>query len=746
MARRKHHKETAVGLFYSYSHSDAIYRQTMQASLALLQRKGLIRQWSDQEILPGQSISSEIREKMDKADIMLFLLSPDFLASDACMAEWEYAQDLASQGNSLIRVPVIVRNCAWKTLLEGDDLKALPNDGVAVVQIGNEDAAWQKVFEGIESVVKRLLESFCPRDIFLREIDKIEIPSANHIRLRDLYEFLRLTYTEPNRSDLSSRTKTISTLEGLLTTQYALIHGEEKTGKTTLARFLYLSLIEESRPVLLVDLSNVGRTKDDSFLRDAYHSQFHGDYDVWVKQEDKILIADNLTGAPHLIKLVAGAADIFDSILITMSTDVLKAYFMDEKRLAQFLQMQIQPLSRSQQGSLISKRLALLDNNQAISEGRVDQIENHVNSIVVSNRIMPRYPFHVLCIMETYEEYMPSHMPLTAYGHCYHALIVSNLIRAGISEDEADVNACFNFAERLAFAIFQFREQHGIREFDLDAFVTEHQTRFISTSVINRMKRSPNGILGPEGTFRTEYMYYFFLGRFLAGHRNEGTPVIERLCEDSCKETNHLILLFTIHHTTDDAIIDDILLRTMDAFEQIPVATLDPKQTEQFGEIIQKVPKNILSADTVEKAREKERESQDEVIESGTEEQDAESYGPDNDVYRILKNNKILGQVLRTRHGILEISKIKEIIEVIADSGLRSINLILGDQEAIRGFAHLLATRYPDWDESEIKQAVQILVFVWTAAHIEQVVDKINVPRIKKLVDEVVAVKRDSSL
>ena len=37
------------------------------------------------------------------------------------MKEWRRASELASTGRLVFRVPIILRDCAWKDLLEDDD-------------------------------------------------------------------------------------------------------------------------------------------------------------------------------------------------------------------------------------------------------------------------------------------------------------------------------------------------------------------------------------------------------------------------------------------------------------------------------------------------------------------------------------------------------------------------------------------------------------------------------------------------
>ena len=67
------------------------------------------RNGSDQHILAGQSLSSEIQEHMDDSNVFVFLLSPDFIASPYCRQEWEYAAKLAADGKKISRVPIILR-------------------------------------------------------------------------------------------------------------------------------------------------------------------------------------------------------------------------------------------------------------------------------------------------------------------------------------------------------------------------------------------------------------------------------------------------------------------------------------------------------------------------------------------------------------------------------------------------------------------------------------------------------------
>ena len=149
-----------VRLFYSYCHRDKQHKEDMEKSLSLLRRRGFLTDWSDQQILPGQQISTKVRTEMDRADILVFLLSQDFIASDECMKEWNYARDSMSQNRLYFRIPIIINECAWLDLLDSDDIKALPEDGRSVTSFQRTSTAWHQVFEGLKTTIDHMRRNF----------------------------------------------------------------------------------------------------------------------------------------------------------------------------------------------------------------------------------------------------------------------------------------------------------------------------------------------------------------------------------------------------------------------------------------------------------------------------------------------------------------------------------------------------------------------------------------------------------
>jgi internalin A len=144
----------AVQLFYSYCHKDEILRKELEVRLSRLQRDGKIAGWHDRRIDPGDDLEKRIDENLDKADVILLLVSDDFLASDACDREMKQALERRRRGEAKV-IPVILRPSDWlRTPLQG--LLALPQDGKPVTQWRDRDSAWRNVSEGIERIVQQM--------------------------------------------------------------------------------------------------------------------------------------------------------------------------------------------------------------------------------------------------------------------------------------------------------------------------------------------------------------------------------------------------------------------------------------------------------------------------------------------------------------------------------------------------------------------------------------------------------------
>jgi hypothetical protein len=141
-------------LFLSYSHKDEELKDKLAIHLAPLRRSGKIAVWQDRQIRPGTEWDVAIKKELAEADIILLLVSPDFIASDYIwMYEIAGAMERHERREATV-VPIIVRPCDWHDMPFAK-VQALPRNAKPVTQFANQDEAWLDIVQGI----KRLLHS-----------------------------------------------------------------------------------------------------------------------------------------------------------------------------------------------------------------------------------------------------------------------------------------------------------------------------------------------------------------------------------------------------------------------------------------------------------------------------------------------------------------------------------------------------------------------------------------------------------
>jgi hypothetical protein len=146
---------TALKLFFSYSHNDEALRKELHTHLALLKRQGLIEGWHDRMIPAGTDWAAAIDDNLEKADVIVLLVSADFLASNYCYEkEMTRAMERNDAGEALV-IPVILRPCDWAAAPFAK-LQGLPRNATPVTKWGDRDDAWVDVAAGIRRTVETL--------------------------------------------------------------------------------------------------------------------------------------------------------------------------------------------------------------------------------------------------------------------------------------------------------------------------------------------------------------------------------------------------------------------------------------------------------------------------------------------------------------------------------------------------------------------------------------------------------------
>jgi hypothetical protein len=135
-------------------------RQHLEKHLKILQRHGVITTWHKGMISAGKEWENETYKQLMTADIILPLISADFIASDY---NWTVVLTMAierHQAGTARVIPILLRRFDnWKVVFGNLKLKALPEGERPVTDWKPYDNAFESIAKGIREVVEELTAS-----------------------------------------------------------------------------------------------------------------------------------------------------------------------------------------------------------------------------------------------------------------------------------------------------------------------------------------------------------------------------------------------------------------------------------------------------------------------------------------------------------------------------------------------------------------------------------------------------------
>lgn len=147
----------SLRLFYCYAREDKLLRDTLGRHLGNLKRQELIMDWHDRDINAGQEWAKEVDTNLNAADIILLLISTDFVQSEYCYSiEMKRALERHENGTAKV-IPIFLRPGDY----EGapfSKLQGLPTDAIAITdrKWHNRDEAFYNVVQGLRKIVGQL--------------------------------------------------------------------------------------------------------------------------------------------------------------------------------------------------------------------------------------------------------------------------------------------------------------------------------------------------------------------------------------------------------------------------------------------------------------------------------------------------------------------------------------------------------------------------------------------------------------
>lgn len=142
-------------LFISYSRKDAEWLDKLKIYLGQLEKQNLIRIWDDTEIQTGQQWLPEIRKALESAQVAVFLVTQDFLASQFISSqELPVLMDAAVEKGCLIfwinvKPSTVQDSPLWKFQAANS-----PDRPLAVLNEGEQAQALVEVYKKLKAALK----------------------------------------------------------------------------------------------------------------------------------------------------------------------------------------------------------------------------------------------------------------------------------------------------------------------------------------------------------------------------------------------------------------------------------------------------------------------------------------------------------------------------------------------------------------------------------------------------------------
>ena len=454
-----------------------------------------------------------------------------------------------------------------------------------------------------------------------------------------------------------------------------LIMGEEKSGKTTFAKVLYILFREKGFIPLYVNIENKSENIN-KLLKDSFSKQYNKRlYDKYSQEnfQRKFLIIDNFERVKNKIKFLDEIEKEFDNIVILGNLLLeIDNVFYDEilSKNQKYQKFKIEEFGNKLRYVLIDKwnKLGL----EYFDEKEISKKNEKAKKIIdmsIGKNIVPSYPIFILTSLQMLEMNVEQNLENSTQGYYYQFLITQS-IRKFTTEN---LDTYFNFLSELSYEIYKSKEL-ALTLNEIYKFHNEFKTRYLISPyfkemvnfdiLLEKFKKSNILVEDYNGiSFKYKYIYYFFISKYFSDNINNNIKIqeeIKELIDKIYQEESANIILFLTHHTKDEFIIKKLLNNCEVILNKYKVINLTD-DVVQINELVEKLPVfNIPENIKAEKNKIQNYKRQDNIersysrIENKKEETPEEVLELAKNLNLAFKSIEIIGNILKSYHGSLQ--------------------------------------------------------------------------------------------
>lgn len=509
------------------------------------------------------------------------------------------------------------------------------------------------------------------------------------------------------------------------------LRGDEKSGKSTLLRQYFKSYYNRGFLPLYFRaswLTKIHRTEQLKALKYALDRQYRRDNrEAWLQESKskRILLLDDIDGASltpdALGECLSGLFEYFCGVIVTArdgaaAMDILALERVDALR--GFQQYEIREFGHKKRFELVCKwaEIGGETEDSVTWLQTIDKWEKDLTT-AVGRQFVPAVPIYLLTLLQSIESGRTADLQNSAFGHYYQFLITSSLQNVGIEREQW--SEVMNYCANLAWFVYHLgRKQFSIKE--LEEFNSAFSKEFTPVAFGQRQRHLMEAsiLATAEGQleFKYPYLYYYFLGQYLADriHEREINDAIVEFCSDLHLRDNASILLFTSHHTKSPVIYERIASALDRCFSEEPEFDFE-RDVQLLNQLVDSAPSLIYEEDSTRRSRLSAREQQDLSEEISPEPQDnaTEVVAA---ITRLFRGMEILGQFLKNHYGTTKNPIKNELIDKLFKGALRGLHgaTLMIRRDAVALAAHIeriIAEGQPDLSSDIVKAKAKRIVF-----------------------------------
>lgn len=737
-------------VFISYSHKDENFRNDLEDHLSMLQRKNVISVWHDRKILAGDDWKGEIDKNLDNADIILFLISPSFLASDYCYdIEVKQAMENKLAGKCQI-ISIIIRPCDWHGC-DFSKFQAVPKDGLPISKWRDKDEAWLDATNGIKrhiaefraveratSVALKPSHSCVtqPTENWLTDTEiTLSHRKVSKINLNDIFVIPDIEYQDTDKEESIKIESAHILLEN---NGQFLVSGEEQQGKTSLLKYCYREFLKSNRMPLYLDAATIQKSDVKQAISNPLTEQYEGLFvDDYLASTDQVILIDNIDkislNNKYRAIFLENINKAFAQVIITCHTTF--SYVHNEiGALDHYKSVELLGFGHKKREELAKKWLSL-GQEESISDTELyeqcDEAKARLN-IIIKRNIVPPKPIYVLMLLQIFEANTQLKTELTSYGHCYQQLIYQTFENARIHS--SDFEKYLNVLSELAWWILI--NDKNPNDHSLDVFFEDYCNKFLPVNKKEVLEKLVNHSILQVNDFKTgfkyPYIYYFFAGKKIAESYRDSEEVrgkVEDLLTLLHREDFANILIFITHHTKDSWVLTEIKKVLASLFGEHEAASLEKSQLAFMDDFMKKIPELVIEQREIQNERDSHNEKLDVIERNYPSEDELESVDVLADINKTFKGMEIAGQIIRNRHASLTTNSMINLATSGVDSGLRFLEYFIKISDAAKNEIVKLIVKHlsdqPDLTDQEIERDAETAYMHLTYGVINGVLRKI---------------------